>query len=56
MSQIIKKGASQEESEQICMLIDSIDEKHDLWLVYELCPGKTMNEHLFEVKGEFYEG
>ncbi len=38
------------------MLQDSIDDKKDLWLIYELCPGKTMNEHLFEVKGEFYKG
>lgn len=27
-----------------------------MWLVYELCSGKTMNEHLFDVKGEFYCG
>jgi serine/threonine protein kinase len=38
------------------MLVDSVDDKKDLWLVYELCQGKTMNEHLFEVKGEFYKG
>ena len=36
--------------------MNAIDEAKDLFLVYELCPGKTMNEHLFEVKGEFYEG
>jgi serine/threonine protein kinase len=38
------------------MLLDSIEDKKDLWLIYEVCPGKTMNEHLFEVKGEFYKG
>lgn len=38
------------------MLHDSVEDKKDLWLIYELCPGKTMNEHLFEVKGEFYKG
>ena len=38
------------------MLLDSVEDKKDLWLIYELCPGKTMNEHLFEVKGEFYKG
>lgn len=38
------------------MLVDSVEDKKDLWLVYEVCPGKTMNEHLFEVKGEFYKG
>jgi len=38
------------------MLLDSVEDKKDLWLIYELCPGRTMNEHLFEVKGEFYKG
>jgi serine/threonine protein kinase len=37
------------------MLLDSVQDKKDLWLIYELCPGKTMNEHLFDVKGEFYK-
>lgn len=27
-----------------------------MWLIYELCPGKTLNELLFTVKGEFYKG
>jgi serine/threonine protein kinase len=44
------------EAEQICMLRDSVEDKKDLWLIYEVCTGKTMNEHLFEVKGEFYKG
>ena len=44
------------DQENICMLIDSVEDKKDLWLIYELCPGKTMNEHLFDVKGEFYKG
>lgn len=44
------------EQESICMLLDSVEDKKDLWLIYELCPGRTMNEHLFEVKGEFYKG
>jgi len=38
------------------MMRDSVEDKKDLWLIYELCGGKTMNEHLFEVKGEFYKG
>jgi serine/threonine protein kinase len=38
------------------MLVDSVEDRKDLWLIYELCPGKTMNEHLFDVKGEFYKG
>jgi serine/threonine protein kinase len=37
------------------MMINSVAEKRDFWLIYELCPGKTMNEHLFTVKGEFYK-
>ena len=44
------------ERENICMLLDSIAEKKDLWLIYELAPGKTINEHMFTVKGEFYKG
>jgi serine/threonine protein kinase len=38
------------------MLLDSVEDKKDLWLIYELCNGKTMNEHLFDVRGEFYKG
>ena len=38
------------------MMQDSVEDKRDLWLIYELCEGRTMNEHLFEVKGEFYKG
>ena len=38
------------------MLIDSIEEKKDLWIIYELCEGQTLNELLFEVKGEFFKG
>jgi serine/threonine protein kinase len=38
------------------MLLDSIEDKRDLWLIYEFCEGKTMNEQLFNVKGEFYKG
>ena len=38
------------------MLVDCIEEKKDLWLIYELCPGRTLNELCFEVKGEFYKG
>jgi hypothetical protein len=56
MNEIIKAGATCEEKDQICLLIDVIEDRSDLWLIYELCPGKTMNEHLFEVKGEFLDG
>ena len=41
---------------QICQLLDSVEDKKDLWLVYELCEGRTMNDHLFDVRGEFYKG
>lgn len=27
-----------------------------MWLIYELCPGRNLNESLFEVKGEFFKG
>ena len=42
--------------ENICRLLDYVEDKKDLWLIYEVCKGKTMNEELFEVKGEFYKG
>jgi len=42
--------------ENVCLLLQYIEEKKDLWLIYELCNGKTMNEYLFDVKGEFYKG
>ena len=36
--------------ENICLLIDYVEDKKDLFLVYELCSGKTLNEWLFDVK------
>jgi serine/threonine protein kinase len=45
-----------EAGQNICLLLDYVEDKKDLWLIYELCQGKTMNEALFEVKGEFYKG
>jgi serine/threonine protein kinase len=44
------------EQESICILLESVEDKRDVWLIYELCVGKTMNEHLFDVRGEFYKG
>ena len=38
------------------MLEDSVEDKKDLWLIYEVCRGKNLNECLFEVKGEFFKG
>jgi serine/threonine protein kinase len=42
--------------DNVCLLLDYVEDKKDLFLIYELCLGKTMNEHLFDVKGEFYKG
>jgi len=42
--------------ELVCKLLDYQEDKKDLFLIYELCNGKTMNEALFDVKGEFYKG
>lgn len=33
-----------------------MEDKKDLWLIYEVCRGRNLNECLFEVKGEFYKG
>jgi len=40
----------------MCLLLQYVEEKKDLWLIYEVCSGKTMNEAMFDVKGEFYKG
>jgi len=42
--------------ENICRLLNYAEDKKDLWLIYEVCKGVTLNEALFEVKGEFYKG
>lgn len=39
----------------MCKLLDSKDEKQDLWLVFELC-GRPLSKSVFEVKGEFFKG
>ena len=38
------------------MMVEKVEDKKDLWVIYEVCAGRTMNEHLFDVKGEFYKG
>jgi hypothetical protein len=43
------------DQESICMLLDSVVDKKDFWLIYELCPGRTLTDHLFDVKGEFFK-
>lgn len=45
-----------EGGENICRLLDYQEDKKDLFLIYEVCKGKTMNEAMFDVKGEFYKG
>ena len=35
---------------------DVVEDKKDVWVIYEVCPGKNLNESLFEVKGEFFKG
>lgn len=39
----------------ISKLLDIIDEKQDLWLVYEV-GSECLSKHLHEVKGEFFKG
>jgi hypothetical protein len=39
----------------LCRMLNFIDEKSDLWIVFELC-GKPLSKQIFEVKGEFYKG
>ena len=52
----MRNNSDKQDQESICMMQDSVEDKKDLWLIYELCEGRTMNEHLFDVKGEFYKG
>lgn len=44
------------EQQHVCMLIDKVEDKKDIWLIYQLCQGQTLNELLFDVKGEFFKG
>ena len=39
----------------IARLIDQIEDKQDLWLVYEV-GSHSLSRHLADVKGEFYKG
>jgi serine/threonine protein kinase len=39
----------------ICKLINLIEDRHDLWLIYE-AGDKCLSKYLHEVKGEFYKG
>ena len=42
--------------DNICRLLKVCEDKKDCWLIYEVCKGQTMNEGMFNVKGEFYKG
>ena len=42
--------------DNVCKLLNHVEDKRDIWLIYEVCPGSTMNEEMFQVKGEFYQG
>lgn len=39
----------------IAKFVKKIEDRHDLWLVYEL-GGQSLSKALFEIKGEFYKG
>ena len=39
----------------ICRMLDTKEDKTDLWLIFELC-GKPLSKTIFDVKGEFYRG
>jgi hypothetical protein len=39
----------------LCMLLAHQEDKHDLWLVYELC-GQPLNKVLYKTKGQFFNG
>eukprot|EP00347_Sterkiella_histriomuscorum_P022827 403337002 len=56
ISRLIKNAKDTRGQEHIAKLLDSVEDKKDLWLIYELCKGRSLNEQLFEVKGEFYKG
>lgn len=53
---MIASAGPQKGSEHIAKLEDSVEDKKDLWLIYEVCSGRNLNECLFEVKGEFFKG
>ena len=40
--------------EIICQLIESKEDKHDLWLIYEFCKGKPLTKLLWTRYGDFF--
>jgi serine/threonine protein kinase len=53
---VVIKNNNLVEQQHVCMLIDKVEDKKDIWLIYQLCQGQTLNELLFDVKGEFFKG
>mmetsp|Transcript_32068 Transcript_32068/g.31369 ORF Transcript_32068/g.31369 Transcript_32068/m.31369 type:complete len:163 (-) Transcript_32068:435-923(-) len=53
---MIKSHSKAQGAEHVAELLDFIEDRKDVWLVYEVCRGKNLNECLFEVKGEFFKG
>ena len=37
-------------------MLSWIEDKNDLWLVFELCPGKTISKLLYRSQGLFLDG
>jgi serine/threonine protein kinase len=56
MQKILQKHSTDKDQQSVCMLMDHQESRQDLWLIYELCAGRTLNELLFQVKGEFFKG
>lgn len=56
IARLIQTAQGSKGTEHIAQLYDSVEDKKDLWLIYEVCRGKNLNECLFEVKGEFFKG
>jgi hypothetical protein len=41
--------------DSICKLLGAIEDKQDLWLIYEVC-GTPLSKLLYDTKGKFYMG
>ena len=39
--------------DSICKLFGAIEDRHDLWLIYEVC-GIPLSKLLYDTKGKFY--
>jgi serine/threonine protein kinase len=52
---LLKRYTQPADCENLCMMHECIEDRKDLWLIYELCSGTTLSDHLGTVKGEFYK-